>query len=109
MSHSFGILSSWYVSLPDFVHITFFLRKGNSLYAIMIPGLPIQSLFNSKEEIIDHVWQQQRYNCEGTYVIIFIFPGLISCMLLWPHKYLFDGAGSDQGSRTQRDSNIPVA
>ena len=36
-------------------------------------------LFNSNEyskEEIDHVWQQ-RCNCEGTHVILFVFPGLI--------------------------------
>ena len=31
----------------------------------------------------------------------------ISHMLMWRHKYLFDGAGNGQSSRTQADSKIP--
>ena len=102
LSHSFGTPSQCVPLHIDFVYITLLLRKGNSFYAIMMLGPPIR-LFNSKEyskEEIDHIWQQQRCNCEGTHVILFVFPGLL-VMLIWPHKYLLlDGAGSRQGSRT---------
>ena len=83
LSHSFSTFSQ-YVSLHlDFVYITLLLRKGNSFHAIMMLGPPTNSkacwLFNSHEyskEEIDHVWQQ-RCNCEGPHVILFVFPGLI--------------------------------
>ena len=79
LSHSFSTLSQCVPLCVDFVYITLFLRKGNSFYAIMMLGPPIR-LFNSKEyskEKIDHIWQQQRCNCTGTHVILFVFPGLL--------------------------------
>ena len=51
---------------------------------------------------------QQRYNWEETHAILFIFPGFAvllktSRILTWPNKYLFDGAGKGQDSRTEVD------
>ena len=79
LSHSFSTLSQCVPLCVDFVYITLLLRKGNSFYAIMKLGPPIR-LFNSKEyskEEIDHIRQQQRCNCTGTHVILFVFPGLL--------------------------------
>ena len=73
----------------------------------MILRLPMQKLFDSKEEI-DHILQQQRNKWEGTHVILFMFSGLTvqhqSYVDDMSSQYLFDGAGSGQGSRTQVDS-----
>ena len=49
-------------------------------FQLRVFDLTIQRLFNSKKyskEKINHVWQQQRCNCEGTRVILFVFSGLV--------------------------------
>ena len=38
---------------------------------------PVQFKGIFKKEEIDHIWQQQRCNCKGTHVILFVFPGLL--------------------------------
>ena len=84
LSYSFSTLSQYVPLHLDFVYITLLLRKGNSFYPRCDnDDRPTNSkacrLFNSNEyskEEIDHVWQQ-RCNCEGTHVILFVFLGLI--------------------------------
>ena len=57
------------VALPHFVYITFLLWKGNSLYEN--DTRPTDS-----NEKIDHVCMQQRYNWEGTHIVLSYFQAL---------------------------------